>query len=50
MAGTPLLLTMMARTNQESGLPDGRAELYENLVQELLWEWEVRRTYGEGWR
>lgn len=48
MAGTPLLLTMMARTNQESGLPNGRAELYENLVQELLWEWEKRRTYGEG--
>jgi hypothetical protein len=45
---TPLLLTMMARTNQESGLPDGRAELYENLVQELLWEWEtVHRTYDE---
>jgi hypothetical protein len=47
MAGTPLLLTMMARTNQESGLPDGRAELYENLVHELLWEWEERRAYGE---
>lgn len=48
MAQTPLLLTMMARTNQESGLPDGRAELYENLVQELLWEWEtVHRTYDE---
>jgi hypothetical protein len=34
--------------HQESGLPDGRAELYENLVHELLWEWEERRAYGRG--
>jgi len=40
MAGTPLLLTMMARVNYERGLPDSRAELYEAYLRQLLWEWE----------
>ncbi|MCB0132759.1 MAG: hypothetical protein KDD78_17975, partial [Caldilineaceae bacterium] len=32
MAGTPLLLTMMARVNFKSGLPNSRAKLYEEYV------------------
>jgi hypothetical protein len=48
MAGTPLLLTMMARTNYLHGLPDSRAELYEKFVQLLLWEWERQRQDDRG--
>lgn len=44
MAGTPLLLTMMARVNYDHGLPESRAELYDSLVRELLWEWEKHRA------
>lgn len=43
MAGTPLLLTMMARVNYDSGLPGSRAELYEEYIKKLLYEWEKRR-------
>lgn len=42
MAGEPLLLTIMARINYDHELPDSRVELYEELVKELLWEWERR--------
>ncbi|HEX4955330.1 MAG TPA: SUMF1/EgtB/PvdO family nonheme iron enzyme [Thermoanaerobaculia bacterium] len=40
MAGSPLLLTMLARVNARTGLPEGRAELYRECVDQLLWEWE----------
>ena len=40
MAGTPLLLTMMVLVNYERVLPDSRVELYEGLVNQLLFEWE----------
>ncbi|MDW8319668.1 MAG: hypothetical protein RMN53_17720, partial [Anaerolineae bacterium] len=40
MAGTPLLLTMLARVNARKDLPESRAELYHDCVQQLLWEWE----------
>ena len=40
MAETPLLLTMMARVNYSKGLSNSRAMLYEEYVEQLLWEWE----------
>ena len=40
MAGTPLLLTMLARVNLRGRLPEGRAELYGECTNQLLWEWE----------
>ena len=43
MAGTPLLLTMMARVNYQRGLPNSRAELYELFVDQLLYEWERQK-------
>lgn len=48
MAGTPLLLTMMVRINQRRPLPDSRAELYDEYVDELLWEWERRKLDERG--
>ncbi|MFN8443770.1 MAG: SUMF1/EgtB/PvdO family nonheme iron enzyme [Caldilineaceae bacterium] len=48
MAGTPLLLTMMARVNYKKGLPGSRAALYEEYVSELLWEWERRKQNDLG--
>ncbi|MCL4857903.1 MAG: SUMF1/EgtB/PvdO family nonheme iron enzyme [Caldilineaceae bacterium] len=48
MAGTPLLLTMMARVNYLHGLPHSRAELYERFVGQLLYEWERRKREGPG--
>ena len=48
MAGTPLLLTMMARVNYLHGLPHSRAELYERFVRQLLYEWERRKREGPG--
>ncbi len=45
MAGSPLLLTMLAVVNRRAGLPEGRAELYHKVVRQLLWEWE--RTKAE---
>ena len=44
MAGIPLLLTMLARVNARSGLPDNRADLYHECVEQLLWEWEVAKS------
>ena len=47
MAGTPLLLTMMARVNYKHGLPNERAVLYERFVQQMLWEWDrLHQTEG----
>ncbi len=43
MAGTPLLLTMLARVNTRSKLPESRAELYGECVEQLLWEWERQK-------
>ncbi|MBP8197662.1 MAG: SUMF1/EgtB/PvdO family nonheme iron enzyme [Chromatiaceae bacterium] len=48
MAETPLLLTMMARVNYGKGLPAGRAELYEEYVKQLLYEWERRKLDDQG--
>lgn len=48
MAETPLLLTMMARVNYGKGLPEGRAELYEEYVTQLLYEWERRKLDDQG--
>ncbi len=46
MSGTPLLLTMLARVNARSRLPEGRAELYSECVDQLLWEWERQKRGG----
>lgn len=46
MAGTPLLLTMLARVNARADLPDSRAELYDECVEQLLWEWEKGKVAG----
>ncbi|MFZ2359698.1 MAG: SUMF1/EgtB/PvdO family nonheme iron enzyme [Anaerolineae bacterium] len=48
MAGTPLLLTMMARLNYQSGLPGSRAGLYEESIKVLLYEWETIRQDDSG--
>jgi hypothetical protein len=48
MAGTPLLLTMLARVNARRGLPESRAELYDECVEQLLWEWEKRKADDGG--
>ena len=48
MAETPLLLTIMARVNYKKGLPDSRAMLYEDYVEQLLWEWERKRQDDPG--
>ncbi len=48
MAGTPLLLTIMARVNYDKGLPGSRAALYEQYVNQLLWEWERQRLDDRG--
>ncbi|MCP3964058.1 MAG: SUMF1/EgtB/PvdO family nonheme iron enzyme [bacterium] len=46
MAGTPLLLTMLARVNARARLPESRAELYGECVEQLLWEWERQKRGG----
>ncbi|MCP3964057.1 MAG: SUMF1/EgtB/PvdO family nonheme iron enzyme [bacterium] len=43
MAGTPLLLTMLARVNARARLPESRVELYGECVEQLLWEWERQK-------
>lgn len=48
MAGTPLLLTMLAAVNTWAGLPESRAELYDRCVEQLLWEWEKKEQTGPG--
>lgn len=48
MAATPLLLTMLARVNARSGLPDNRADLYHECVEQLLWEWEAAKSQDGG--
>ncbi len=48
MAGTPLLLTMLAQVNVWAGLPESRAHLYHECVEQLLWEWEQQREGADG--
>jgi energy-coupling factor transporter ATP-binding protein EcfA2 len=48
MAGTPLLLTMMARVNYKRGLPDERAVLYDEFIKQMLWEWERLKLDDQG--
>lgn len=48
MAETPLLLTMLAQVNARTQLPEGRPELYERCVEQLLWKWEQRVAEGGG--
>ena len=48
MAGTPLLLTMLAAVNIWAGLPESRAELYDRCVEQLLWEWEKKEDVDLG--
>lgn len=48
MAETPLLLTMMARVNYKRGLPNSRAQLYEEYVDQLLYEWERTKLDEKG--
>ncbi|MFN8441249.1 MAG: SUMF1/EgtB/PvdO family nonheme iron enzyme [Caldilineaceae bacterium] len=43
MAGTPLLLTMLARVNARHELPESRVELYHQCVEQLLWDWESNK-------
>jgi formylglycine-generating enzyme required for sulfatase activity len=44
LAPNPLLLTVMALVHTHKGrLPDARAQLYEEVVDILLWRWEARR-------
>lgn len=41
LAGNPLLLTIMSVVNTDEGqLPDTRAQLYETIIEKLLWQWE----------
>ena len=47
MARTPLLLTMMVLVNYRRELPDSRVELYEELVKQLLFEWERTKLEDE---
>ena len=50
MAAIPLLATMLARVNARSGLPDNRADLYAECVEQLLWEWEAAKSREGGER
>jgi len=50
MAAIPLLATMLARVNARSGLPDNRADLYHECVEQLLWEWEDAKSREGGER
>ena len=43
LAGNPLLLTIMAVVHTYKGkLPDGRAKLYDQTIEVLLWEWDKK--------
>ena len=44
MAVIPLLLTMLALVNRRYGLPENRAELYDQCTEQLLWEWEKTKA------
>ncbi len=48
MAGTPLLLTLMASVNAEYELPDERAALYALFIKQVLFEWERLRQDNRG--
>jgi hypothetical protein len=40
MAGDPILLTMLARINSGQPLPESRAALYHECVEQLLYDWD----------
>lgn len=40
LAGTPILLTMLARINAGQPLPESRAALYHECVEQLLYDWD----------
>jgi formylglycine-generating enzyme required for sulfatase activity len=50
MAGNPLLLTIMAIDHADKGeLPDARSQVYEDVVELLLWKWrEVDKRRQDG--
>ena len=50
MAGNPLLLTIMAIDHADKGeLPDARSQVYEDVVDLLLWKWrEKDKTRQDG--
>jgi formylglycine-generating enzyme required for sulfatase activity len=49
LAPNPLLLTVMAVFHAYSGrLPDQRAQLYEDTINLLLWQWEQARASTPG--
>jgi hypothetical protein len=50
LASTPMLLNMMVMVNTRSSLPDNRADLYHELVEQLLWEWEAAKSREGGER
>lgn len=47
LAPNPLLLTVMALVHADRGLPDTRAQLYEETVDLLLYRWDERKAGGE---
>ncbi|MBI3946953.1 MAG: SUMF1/EgtB/PvdO family nonheme iron enzyme [Armatimonadetes bacterium] len=49
MAGSPLLLTMMAMDHaaRKGHLPDQRSVVYEDVVDLLLWKWRRPRLEGK---
>ena len=48
LAGNPLLLTVMALVHtHKRRLPEGRAQLYHETVQMLLWRWEEIKLEGD---
>ena len=48
LAPSPLLLTVMALVHtHKGGLPDARAQLYEDTVDLLLWRWEQVKAGSE---
>ena len=51
LAGTPLLLTVMALVHTHKGeLPDSRVEVFKDCVDILLLRWHTERTPGAGVR
>jgi formylglycine-generating enzyme required for sulfatase activity len=49
LAPNPLLLAVMAAFHAHRGrLPDQRAQLYEDTINLLLWNWEQARATGPG--
>jgi predicted NACHT family NTPase len=48
LAGNPLLLTIMAIVHtHKRRLPEGRAQLYDETIEILLWRWEEVKLNGK---